>query len=117
MKNILLIINPNSGKLKNKSMLFDIIETMSSNGCIVTTRITQKVGDAFLFAKEGALSGTYDTIVCSGGDGTMSETIRGIVESGNNIPLGYIPSGSTNDYAKSMGIPGDMIEAATLSVC
>ncbi len=117
MKKVLLIINPNSGRLKNKSMLFDIIEIMDKKGCVVTTRITQKAGDSYVFAKDGALSGMYDCIVCSGGDGTMSETIRGIVESGKDIPLGYIPSGSTNDYAKSMGIPTDMLEASVLSVC
>lgn len=116
MKRVLLIINPHSGKLKNKSMLFDIINIMSEHGCIVTTRITNKTGDAKNFAKQGGESGEYDLVVCSGGDGTLSETVAGIIDSVANLPIGYIPSGSTNDYAKSMGIPSDMIEAAELAV-
>lgn len=117
MKKVLLIINPHSGKLKSKSMLFDIINIMSQNDCLVTTRITAKSGDAVDFAREAAQCGEYDIVVCSGGDGTLSETMAGIVDGRGKVPLGYIPSGSTNDYAKSMGIPSDTKEAAELAVC
>ena len=117
MKNILLIINPKSGRLKNKSMLFNIIDTINKNGYLVTTRITQKVGDAQAFAKEGAKSELYDTIVCSGGDGTLRETVAGVFTSGCEVPIGYIPSGSTNDFARSMGISSDIRESARLAVC
>lgn len=116
MKNVLLIINPKSGKLKNKSMLFDIIDAINEEGFLVTTRITKQAGDAELFAKEGAQSGSYDTIVCSGGDGTLRETVAGVFSAESLVPIGYIPSGSTNDYARSIGIPSDMREAAKLSV-
>jgi len=116
MKNVLLIINPKSGKLKNKSMLFDIINAINEEGYLVTTRITQAIGDAERFAREGALSGTYDIIVCSGGDGTLRETVAGVFCAGGPVPIGYIPSGSTNDYARSIGIPTDIREAAKLAV-
>ncbi len=111
MKNIFLIINPHSGKYKSQSMLFDIISIMSEHDYIVTTRITQKQGDARSFAIEACNSGLYDLIVCSGGDGTLNETVDGIYTSGKAIPLGYIPSGSTNDYARSLGISADYKEA------
>ncbi len=116
MKNVLLIINPRSGKLKNKSMLFDIIDAISEEGYLATTRITRNVGDAELFAKEGTESGMYDTIVCSGGDGTLRETVSGAYAAGGTVPIGYIPSGSTNDYARSIGIPFEAREAAKLAV-
>ena len=116
MKKILLIINPNSGKLKSKNILFDIVNTMAENDCLVTVRITQKQGDATDFAKEACDCGLFDQIVCSGGDGTLNETVSGIVRSKSRLPLGYIPSGSTNDYAKSMRISPDVIESARCAV-
>lgn len=116
MKKVLLIINPYSGKLKNKSMLFDIIDIMSENECVVTTRLTKTIGDAKSFAKEGCESKLYDIIVCSGGDGTLNETVSGAILSGCPVPIGYIPSGSTNDYARSLGLSSDMLEAAKLAI-
>ena len=116
MKRVLLIINPNSGKLKGKNMLFDIINTMSCNDCLVTVKITQKSGDATDFATAACDSGMFDQIVCSGGDGTLNETVSGIVKAQHRLPLGYIPSGSTNDYAKSMGIPFDIHESTLRAV-
>ncbi|MBQ4527270.1 MAG: diacylglycerol kinase family lipid kinase [Clostridia bacterium] len=116
MKNVLLIINPNSGKLKGKTMLFDIINIMSQNDCQVTVKITQKAGDATTFASEACLSNMYDIIVCSGGDGTLNETVSGIAGVNGNIGLGYIPSGSTNDYAKSMGLSQDIKEATLRAI-
>ncbi len=117
MKNILLIVNPKSGKLKNKSSLFDITNTINKNGYLVTTRITQKRGDAEAFANEGAQSGLYDTIVCSGGDGTLRETVSGVFTSQCQVPIGYIPSGSTNDFARSMGITSEIRKSAEIAVC
>ena len=53
-----------------------------------------------------------DGIVAIGGDGTFNETVAGILESGTNVPVGYIPSGSTNDFANSLGLSTDPVEAA-----
>ncbi len=115
MIKVLLIINPKSGKSKSKSKFFEIIEVLSANGCIVTTQVTKKTGDAVDFACDACRSGSYDRIVCCGGDGTLSETISGIIRSGKPLPLGYIPCGSTNDYAKSLCISSDYKEAAYLA--
>ena len=116
MKKVFLIINPHSGKYKSQSMLFDIISIMSDHDCLVTTRITKRPGDARSFATDACNSGLYDMIVCSGGDGTLNETVDGIYRSGKIIPLGYIPSGSTNDYARSLGISSDYKEATIRSI-
>ena len=116
MKNIMLIVNPNSGKSKPKSMLFEIIGTLSQKDCLVTTLITQKEGDAIDFALFACEEKKYDMTICCGGDGTLSETISGIMKSTAPLPLGYIPCGSTNDYAKSLGISEDYVEAAMRAV-
>ncbi len=115
MKSIMLIVNPNSGKSKPKSMLFEIIEALSGSNCLVTTLITQKKGDATEFALFACNKGIYDMIICCGGDGTLSETISGILKSDNLLPLGYIPCGSTNDYARSLGISSDYVKAANVA--
>ena len=62
------------------------------------------------------ISGDYDLVVCCGGDGTLNETITGLLKSGRDIPIGYIPAGSTNDFAVSLGIPSQMMKAADLVV-
>lgn len=116
MKSIMLIVNPNSGKSKPKSMLFEIIGALSQKDCMVTTLITQKEGDAKDFALFACEDKKYDMIICCGGDGTLSETISGIMKSTAPLPLGYIPCGSTNDYAKSLGISEDYVEAAMRAV-
>ena len=90
MKSIMLIVNPNSGKSKPKSMLFEIIGALSQKDCLVTTLITQKEGDAVDYALFACEDKKYDMIICCGGDGTLSETISGIMKSENQLPLGYI---------------------------
>ncbi len=58
----------------------------------------------------------YDLVVCSGGDGTLDEVVTGMEQSEVNVPIGYIPAGSTNDFANSLGIPKNMEEAARVAV-
>ncbi len=116
MNRVLFVVNPKSGRMKSKTSFFDIINTMSENGCLVTVRITSEAGDACKYVVEGCKSGLYDRIVCCGGDGTLNEAVAGIYTASSNIPLGYIPSGSTNDYARTLGIPGDAVEAAKTAV-
>lgn len=112
MKKVLLILNPKSGKSKSKSTLYEIIETLQSNGCVVTTLLTTKSGDATDYADRACQEGIYDEIIACGGDGTLSEVVAGVVKNQNRVPVGYIPRGSTNDYAKSFGISSDHIKAA-----
>ena len=110
MKKMLLIINPRAGKMRVKSKLFDVLDVFCDAGFKVTVQITKSAGHGVELAKN---SGEYDIVVCSGGDGTLNEIISGVMESGLEKPIGYIPSGSTNDFAKSMVISSDIKEAAS----
>ena len=110
LKKMMLIINPVSGRRTSLRFLPDIIRIFSENRYAVTVFSTGKAGDATEYAK--LYANEFDIIVCIGGDGTLNETITGIVESGYDIPLGYIPSGSTNDFASCHGISSDMLTAA-----
>lgn len=109
MKKMLLIINPRAGKMRAKSGLFSVINIFCKAGFTVTVQITEKQGHGVELAKN---SGEYDIIVCSGGDGTLNEVISGVMQAEIIKPLGYIPSGSTNDFAKSMGISSDIKSSA-----
>lgn len=110
MKNVLVILNPRAGKMKSKGGLFTIVDAMCSAGWKVTVQTTQKSGHATELAAD-AKNGGFDLIVCCGGDGTLNEVIDGVMSSGSDIPLGYIPCGSTNDFAASMGISLDIEKA------
>ncbi|MBQ2422369.1 MAG: acylglycerol kinase family protein, partial [Clostridia bacterium] len=99
----MVIINPRAGKMKSKTALFDIAEVLCGAGHDLTVKITAGSGDATRFAKQAAAQ-EYDLVVCSGGDGTFNETVTGIITSGKKIPIGYIPAGSTNDFARTLGI-------------
>lgn len=112
---ILLIVNPVAGKLRANTALADIIKVYSNLDIDVNVRFTCRRGQATELAK-AAKAAMYDRIVCVGGDGTLNEVITGIIQSGENIPLGYVPLGSTNDFANSVGLPRDVEEAAELSV-
>ena len=71
-------------------------------------------GDAIKKVRKNAEK--YDLVVCSGGDGTLDEVVTGMEQSEVNVPIGYIPAGSTNDFANSLGIPKNMEEAARVAV-
>lgn len=114
MKKILLIVNPVSGTVKIKSYILNILNILTANDCIPTVMITQRKGHAFEIVKEHAYN--YDQIICSGGDGTLNEVISGIVSSGLSIPLSYLPSGSTNDFANCMKIPLNVVKATERAI-
>lgn len=111
---LLFIVNPHSGKGLIKNHLLDILDLMVKAEFEVSVYITQCQEDATREVREHA--GEYDRIVCSGGDGTLDEVMTGLIESGEHVPIGYIPAGSTNDFANSLGIPKGMPEAAALAV-
>lgn len=113
-KKLLFIFNPHSGKAKIKGQLTDIIDTMVKANYEVTVYPTQAVGDAIGKVEEDA--GKYDMVVCSGGDGTLDEVVTGMMHREEKMSLGYIPAGSTNDFATSLGIPRDMVKAAEAAV-
>lgn len=106
MKKLLLIINPLAGKRRATEYMIDILKVYKSEGYITTVFLTGYKGDAYNYISN--LDESYDHIVCCGGDGTLNEVVSAIITSNNIIPLGYIPLGSTNDFAKSIGLTNDM---------
>ena len=114
MKKALFIYNPNSGKELLKPKLSDVIDTIVKGGYEVTVYPTQMYKDAY--RKIMTYTGTYDRIICSGGDGTLDEVVTGMIERKENIPIGYIPTGTTNDFANSLHIPKNLLEAAHSAV-
>ena len=110
-KKILFIYNPKAGKAKIKSNLLDIIDIFTKAGYEVTAYPTQAKGDGMQAVKERRL-GYYDMIACSGGDGTLDEVVTGMMQCDRRLPIGYVPAGSTNDFARSLQIPRNMIDAA-----
>ena len=107
---LLLIVNPKAGKTKAKNNLLDIIDVFNKAGYHVETYITQETKDAFNYVRQFAEQ--FNMIVCIGGDGTLSETVNGLSEIQNPPVLGYIPAGTTNDYAASLNISHNMLKAA-----
>ena len=110
MKKLLFIVNPKAGKAAIKNKLLAIIDMFTKADYQVTVYPTQAKKDAVRLVREQASN--YDLLVCSGGDGTLDEVVTGIMRASCPVPIGYIPAGSTNDYAKSLGIPSDNIKAA-----
>jgi len=109
---MMLIINPKAGKLVAKNNLYEILLAFSNRGFLTTTYMTTGPGDATRMAKQTAEGQEYDVLVCCGGDGTLNEVINGVMQSGKKIVLGYIPGGSTNDFANTLKISMDPIAAA-----
>lgn len=113
-KKLLFVFNPHSGKAQIKNQLLDIVDTMVKADYEVTIYPTQAAGDAI--HKVETEADNYDMVVCSGGDGTLDETVTGMMRLEGRMPLGYIPAGSTNDFGTSLGIPKDMVKAAGVAV-
>ncbi len=111
---VLFIFNPHSGKGLIRNDLLEIVDIMVKASYDVTIYTTQSQGDAIQKVEKEAKN--FDRIICSGGDGTLDEVVTGLIQSGVDIPVGYIPAGSTNDFANSLGIPKGMIEAAKVAV-
>lgn len=110
MKRMLFIINPRSGREQIKPKLLEILDLFSKAGYELQVYVTQSRKDATEAARQYGAG--KDLVVCSGGDGTLNEVISGLVHLENAPVLGYIPAGSTNDYASSLQIPRAMMEAA-----
>lgn len=109
-KKMLFIFNPKAGKAQIKTNLLGIIDTFVKAGYQVETYPTQGEKDAIYYTKKRA--GEFDIVVCSGGDGTLDEVVAGLLQSGVKVPLGYVPAGSTNDFAGSLKLPKTMLKAA-----
>lgn len=114
MKKLLFIYNPKAGKSGIISALSDVIDIFTREGYEVTVHPTQSSGDGQSRAEHADES--FDRIICSGGDGTLDEIVTGVMKSGRRIPIGYLPAGSTNDFARSVGIPRNIRKAAKVAV-
>ena len=110
MKKMLFVMNPYSGMRRANKYLADIISLFNQAGYETLVHMTQGQGDATrVVAKRAA---QCDLIVCCGGDGTFNETVSGILQAGVDVPVGYIPAGSTNDFAASLKLSGVVMQAA-----
>lgn len=109
-KKLMLIINPVAGKARYKDGFGDVMRIFSEAGYRTTVFFTEARGDATRFAAEFAPQ--FDTVACIGGDGTLSEVIAGLMQLDDPPPIGYIPLGSANDVASTLGLPKDTVEAA-----
>ena len=109
-KTLLFIFNPKAGKGKIRHHLLDIIDIFNKGGYEVIAHATQCPKDAYEKAKE--YEDKVNLIVCSGGDGTLDEVVTGVMEKESSTPIGYIPAGSTNDFANSLFMPKLMLDAA-----
>ena len=110
MKKLLFVFNPHSGKGQIRQHLLTITDIFTKGGYEVTAYPTQCRNDAY--EKIMSRGSDFDVVVCSGGDGTLNETIKSVMISGKRMPIGYIPSGKINDFASAIGIPKDMPAAA-----
>ena len=108
-KNVLMIVNPVSGRGILKQKLWKILEAFSSADITANVIFTKKRGDAIEIAKN--CPDDIETVVCAGGDGTLNEVISGLMENPTPHKLGYIPVGTTNDLAASLGISKNPVEA------
>lgn len=98
------IVNLVAGRAVISEKLGEIIDSFNKSDIEVTVHITQSSEDASASAAYACESG-FDMLVCAGGDGTLSQCLQGMLHSSRRIPVGYIPAGSTNDFARSLGIP------------
>ena len=116
MKKLMFVYNPNAGKGLLRKNICEVIDAFTKHGYLTTAYPTQAKGDGF--EKIIAFGRDYDMIVCSGGDGTLSETISALMqfEPDRRPTLGYIPAGSTNDFANSLDIPRNFVLAAENAV-
>lgn len=109
-KKLLFIINPRAGRGRSNAAMLDALSRFSEAGYLICVKQTAAGGDAKRFAAE--LGEDYDAIVCCGGDGTLNEVVSGAMQLENPPRIGYIPCGSTNDFAASLHLSSDPAEAA-----
>ena len=110
MRKLLLIINPVAGRNQAQADLFKMVRVFSEHDCEVTVYPTRGPQDCT--RKVLADAGRFDLVVCCGGDGTLNEMVSGMMQREDHVPMGYIPLGSTNDFAASLHLPSHVEEAA-----
>ena len=115
MENLLFIYNPKAGKGRARWMLSGVINAFTKAGRLVTAYPTQAPGDARRITRE--LAPKFDRVACCGGDGTLHEVMAGLMDLPESArpPVGYLPMGTTNDYARNLALPRGMDEMAALA--
>lgn len=113
-RKLLLIMNPKSGVMLAPKYLSELVERFSRAGFLTQILMTTARGDARDFARE--YGGEADVVAVSGGDGTLNEVIDGMITAGHKTKIGYIPSGSTNDFANSIGLPNSIYDCTDLII-
>lgn len=113
-KKVLFVFNPVAGRSQIRNHLVDILTILSAEDYKVVCYPTRKKGDARRLVRERTEDYLY--VVCAGGDGTLDEVVSGMMENPNKpfVPIGYIPAGTTNDFANTLHIPSDMKKAAKI---
>jgi YegS/Rv2252/BmrU family lipid kinase len=114
MKKLLFIYNPHAGKGKIVSQLHEVTDIFQRSGYLVTLYATVSPRDGVQVTHD--LAEQYDHIICAGGDGTLSEVITGLMTTNYAGALGYLPMGSTNDFARTLGLPSSIAEMAETAV-
>ncbi|MBQ7252672.1 MAG: diacylglycerol kinase family lipid kinase [Kiritimatiellae bacterium] len=109
MRKLLLIANPASGTRQARRLLPDFLGIFNEAGFLPSVFLTRRRGDAEAVARD--LGGEADIVAACGGDGTLNEVISGLLAGGHATPVGYIPAGSTNDFAAGFGLSTDMLQA------
>ena len=110
MKRALVILNPQSGTKQANKYFVEILQVFQQGGYDTTVAITQKQGDGTAFVMDRGKD--YELIVAIGGDGTFNEVMDGVLRSGLDVKIGYIPAGSTNDFGSSLGLTKDVVASA-----
>lgn len=115
MKRLLFIYNPNAGRQKVKTHLASILDAFSAQGYLITVYPTRGQGDAVQAAS--ALAAGYDRVVCCGGDGTINETVTGLMQvpEGLRPVLGCIPTGTVNDFSRNLSLPQGLDHMAAVA--
>lgn len=103
-------MNPYAGTRRANRYLTEILAVFNRAGFDVTVHMTAGQADACRVVQQRA--GDMDLIVCAGGDGTFNETVSGVLQAGADVPIGYIPCGSTNDFATSLNLSANVVQAA-----
>lgn len=110
MKKALIILNPCAGTRQANKSFVEILQVFTKAGFLTTVAVTQKQGDGTdIVIDQGK---NFELIVAIGGDGTFNEVMDGVLRSGLDVKIGYIPAGSTNDFGSSLGLTKDVVASA-----
>lgn len=109
-KKMLFLVNPKAGQLEIRTNLLEIIDVFTAGGYDVTVHTTQCQGDLTEWIAQHG--GEFDRVVCAGGDGSLNEAVTGLMRLENRPVLGYIPGGTVNDVAHTLGISREPVKAA-----